>query len=72
MLKILHVNYYDIKGGAAIGVNRLHRALLKNGVNSKILVCEKTSNDSTIIGPNNTFEILTNHVALSFRSYRSR
>ena len=72
MLKILHVNYYDIKGGAAIGVNRLHRALLKNGVNSKILVCEKTSNDSTIIGPNNTFEILANQFKIALSRYIKR
>jgi len=38
-------------GGAAIAANRLHNALLKNGVDSKMLVCEKTSDDTTVIGP---------------------
>ena len=35
MFKVLHVNYSDMIGGAAIGVNRLHTALLKNGIDSK-------------------------------------
>ena len=35
MLKMLHVNYSDIKGGTAISVNRLYKALKKK--NSKFL-----------------------------------
>ena len=59
MLKILHVNYSDITGGAAIGVNRLHTALLKNGINSKLLVCDKKSNDNNVIGPTSTLELIS-------------
>jgi len=51
-LKILHVNYSESSGGAAIAANRLHKALLKNDINSKMLVIEKNSDDPTVIGPN--------------------
>ncbi len=69
MLKILHVNYSDITGGAAIGVNRLHNALLKDGVDSKLLVCDKTTNDTNIFGPNSTLEILLNQFKISLSRF---
>jgi len=37
-MKILIVNTYDIQGGAARAAYRLHRALLKIGINSLMLV----------------------------------
>ena len=40
-MKILHLNYSDIKGGAAIAMIRLHQSLLKNNINSQVLVFEK-------------------------------
>ena len=55
-MKILHVNYSESSGGAAIAANRLHKALLKNGVASKMLVCEKNTDDPTIIGPANKWK----------------
>ena len=57
-MKILHVNYSEIKGGAAIGVNRLHKALKKKGVDSEMLVIEKSTNDPEIHGPKSSFEAL--------------
>ena len=57
-MKILHVNYSEIKGGAAIGVNRLHKALKKEGINSEMLVIEKSTNDQEIHGPKSSFEEL--------------
>ena len=53
-LKILHLNYNDKKGGAAIAVNRIHECLKKNGVVSKVLVAKKTDNDDDFIGPTST------------------
>ena len=41
MLKILHVSFSDSVGGAAIAMNRLHQALKKSGVDSKVLVVQK-------------------------------
>jgi len=57
-MKILHVNYSEIKGGAAIGVNRLHKALKKKGIDSEMLVIEKSTNDPEIHGPKSSFEAL--------------
>ena len=50
-MKILIVSTYDIQGGAARAAYRLHNSLLDSGVNSKMLVQSKNSDDSTIIGP---------------------
>ena len=71
-MKVLHVNYYDLKGGAAIGVNRLHNALLDKGLESKILVSEKTSNDEKIIGPVSTLEQLKNQARISLARFVKR
>ena len=54
-MKILIVNTFDIKGGAARAAYRLHNALLENGINSKMLVQSKFSDDNNIIGPKNLF-----------------
>jgi glycosyltransferase involved in cell wall biosynthesis len=37
-VKILQINKTDTGGGAAVAANRLHRALLANGIESKLLV----------------------------------
>ena len=60
MIKILHVNYSDSKGGAAIGVNRLHNALKSQGIDSLMLVAEKNIADNSIISPEKSYEILFN------------
>ena len=72
MFKVLHVNYSDIKGGAAIGVNRFHHALLKTGIDSKILVCDKNSNDEKVLGPTSTFEVLLNQLKISISRFIKR
>jgi glycosyltransferase involved in cell wall biosynthesis len=48
-MKILIVNTYDILGGAARAAYRLHRSLLSVGINSKMLVQTKKSDDYTVI-----------------------
>lgn len=50
-MKILIVNAFDIHGGAARAAYRLHRALLAAGVDSRMLVRSKSSDDDTVIGP---------------------
>ncbi|MGR0480687.1 MAG: glycosyltransferase [Candidatus Electronema sp. V4] len=47
-MKILHVNTYDTKGGAARAMYRIHTALSKIGVKSEVLVSEKRSSDDNI------------------------
>ena len=41
-MKVLHLNYYDIEGGAAVAMHRLHSLLKKNNsIDSNILVFSK-------------------------------
>lgn len=47
-MKILIINTAENKGGAAVACNRLHEALLQNGVDSKMLVRQKSSTDKTV------------------------
>lgn len=55
-MKILHLNTHDINGGAARAAYRLHRALLAESIDSKMLVQKKTSDDDTVIAPTSKFE----------------
>jgi len=48
-MKVLIVNHSDVIGGAARAAYRLHKALLKEGVNSYMLVQNKASSDPTVI-----------------------
>ena len=57
-MKILHVNYSELIGGAAIGANRLHKALLKLSINSEMLVVEKSTNEKNVHGPKTSLEEL--------------
>ena len=54
-MKIIHLNTFDIQGGAARAVYRLHKGLLSFGIDSKMLVQTKDSDDITVIGPQNFF-----------------
>ena len=55
-MRILHVNYSDIVGGASIAVNNIHKYLIKNEIDSKILVYAKDTDDQNVIGPQNQLE----------------
>ena len=55
-MKILHISYSDLKGGAAIASNRLHNGFLKKKINSWLLVNERISNGKNIIGLNNVYD----------------
>jgi glycosyltransferase involved in cell wall biosynthesis len=50
-LKILHINTSDINGGAARAAYRLHRALLDQNIESRMLAQDTSSDDWTVIGP---------------------
>ncbi len=50
-LKIFHLNYSDINGGAARAAFRIHRALQDIGVASQMMVNVKASGDWTVQGP---------------------
>jgi glycosyltransferase involved in cell wall biosynthesis len=49
-MKVLIVNSSDVNGGAARAANRLHQALIISGVDSKMLVDTKSSDDYSVIG----------------------
>lgn len=59
-MKILHLGYSDSKGGANIAMMRLHNSLIKQNINSKVLVAEKLSDDPNVIGPTKSLEIILN------------
>jgi glycosyltransferase involved in cell wall biosynthesis len=50
-MKVLIISKEDMQGGAFIAAYRVHNALLKNGVDSLMLVDKKTSDDLTVEGP---------------------
>lgn len=50
-MKVLHLSYADIAGGAARAAFRLHRALRGEGVNSVMAVNEASAHDWTVQGP---------------------
>lgn len=55
-MKELILSTYDIEGGAAKDAFRLHKAMLKLGVDSKMLVQYKSSDEYSIISPGTRIE----------------
>lgn len=54
-IKVLFVNTNDIHGGAAKGTYRLHKGLQKLGIDSRILVQIKSSDDFSVISAESRF-----------------
>lgn len=52
-MNVLIVNTTDIQGGAARAAYRLHRALLNEGIDSQMLVNDKSGDDYTVLAPDN-------------------
>ncbi len=65
-MKILHLNYSDQIGGAAISVMRLHKALIKKNINSKIFVKEKVTQEKNIINEKSTFNLISSLLKKAF------
>ena len=59
-MKILHVNFSDTDGGAAIAVKRLHESLIENGIDSTLLVCESFDATTNTINIKKTSEAVKN------------
>lgn len=51
-MKILHISSTDIGGGAGRATLKLHTALLRSGIDSKMLVQNKFSDGLKVFGPN--------------------
>jgi glycosyltransferase involved in cell wall biosynthesis len=47
-MKILHLSTYDLTGGAARAAYRVHRCLVRYGMQSEMFVRKKTSKDATV------------------------
>jgi glycosyltransferase involved in cell wall biosynthesis len=54
-MKVLMVNTYDIRGGAARSTMRTYQALKSQGVEVKLMVQNKWSDDEAVLGPNGSF-----------------
>jgi glycosyltransferase involved in cell wall biosynthesis len=50
-LKVLHLSAFDVAGGAARATYRLHTGLQEAGIDSQLFVQQKTSSDSSVVGP---------------------
>ena len=48
-MRVVHICNTDIRGGAGIAANRLHRALLEAGVDSMMFVLSKKGHDPSVI-----------------------
>lgn len=55
MMKIVLLNTSEKIGGAAIACNRLMQTLNKNGVEAKMLVRDKITDDTNIVSVNNSY-----------------
>ena len=77
-LKVIHLNYTDIYGGAGIAAFRIHCSLLKKKINSNIWVNRIFSKIRNIKGPESILEKilvilklwLLNVIFKCFRTYR--
>lgn len=56
IMKVALLNTYDTQGGAAIATYRLHKGLIKIGIDSKLLVQYKKSDDFTVVSSKTKFE----------------
>ena len=61
-MKVSIINSHDSEGGAARAAYRIHCALGKYGVDSRMLVNESRTHDSTVFGPENNYLKVLNRV----------
>lgn len=76
-MKVATVSTFDAQGGAAIAAYRLHQALCKEGIDSKMLVKNKSIDDPTILELTTKlqkkFQILLSYLDfLPVRFYKNR
>lgn len=55
-MKILHISANDLEGGAARAAYRLNKGLQSINVDSQMLVQKKTSDDPTVVAPQNLID----------------
>jgi glycosyltransferase involved in cell wall biosynthesis len=55
-MKVLHLSTGDLDGGAFRGSYWLHRELIDKGIDSQMIVKDKISDDSSVLGPSSKIE----------------
>jgi len=50
-VRVVHISSHDTFGGAALAAFRLHKGLQASGIESTMLVHERSSDDDSILGP---------------------
>ena len=63
IMRVDALNYSDTVGGAARAAYRLHHALLKQGIDSHLVVSQKKLSETKIDGPSSQFEYFRNRVS---------
>ena len=48
-MRVLHISESDYNGGASIAQYRLHRGLIESGINSRMLVFDKITDDESVM-----------------------
>ena len=66
-MKVLHLNYHEKSGGAAIAAHRIHQALIKQNIESLMLVQNKTSNSDKVFCADNLSDIFLDKINLYFQ-----
>lgn len=69
-MKILIVSTYDKLGGAARGAYSIHQALVNKGIDSKMLVRRKVSDDPNVISTESNFLKLRYKFIQKFEAFR--
>jgi glycosyltransferase involved in cell wall biosynthesis len=62
MIKVLHINYYDLNGGAARAGYRIHIGLKKLGVDSRILVFSQRESNPSVVSPLSSWQVICNKI----------
>ena len=66
-MKVLHLNYHEKLGGAAIATNRIHNALLKFNIDPLMLVQNKSSESKNVIPLDKKMDIFLDKLNLFFQ-----
>lgn len=61
-MKVIHLNYSDIQGGAARAAYRIHQALHLANIDSQVVVNLKLTDDWRVVGPESSLRRIENRL----------
>lgn len=64
-MRVAHVNFWDITGGAARAAYRIHHALRRQGIDSRLYVSNAVAGDWTVQAPDDRFSTWRSRFRLS-------